>query len=340
MRVGLAGTGRIGAFHGATLASHGAVDELLVADVDAERAAAVAGRLREHGTAGLVESRPVEDLLDAGLDALVIAAATDAHADLIVAAVERGVPTLCEKPVSLDLGRTLEVVKVVESADVPVQIGFQRRFDAGYRAAREAVAGGGLGFVHTVVAQTLDNAPPPADYVARSGGIFRDCLVHDFDVIRFVTGREVSSVFATGSNRGAAYFRELGDVDTATAVLVLDDGTNVLVAGTRYNAAGHDVRLEVLGSEGGLAVGLDDRMPLRSAQPGVTFPAGRPYRDFLDRFADAYRAELAGFLALVGGAGENACTVTDGLQALRIAEACDLSRLKGRSVDLEEVPTS
>jgi myo-inositol 2-dehydrogenase/D-chiro-inositol 1-dehydrogenase len=243
----------------------------------------------------------------------------------------------CEKPVARTRAEGLEVGRRVETAGVPVQIGYQRRFDAGYQAARAAVASGELGWLHTVRATTLDPAPPPAAYVAVSGGIFRDCSVHDFDIIRWVTGREVAEVYATGANRGDELFARAGDVDTSAAVLTLDDGTLVLVSNTRYNPRGHDVRLELHGSRDSIAVGLEDRLPLRSVEPGAGFPAGEPYQFFMDRFLPAYRAELAAFCEVVAGARPSPCTVADALETGWIAEACTRSLRQHRPVRMEEV---
>lgn len=331
MRIGLAGTGRIGAFHAQTLAGLADVDSLVVADVDSGRAREVADRL------GVDHVDHPDALFAAGIDAIVIAAATDAHAPLVVAAVEAGLPTFCEKPVAPDVDGTLAVLDKVGSADVPVHVGFQRRFDAGYQAARAAVASGELGWVHTLRAGTLDPAPPPAAYIASSGGFFRDCSVHDFDILRWVTGQEVVEVYAVGANRGAAFFGELGDVDAASALLTLTDSSFGHVAGTRYNARGYDVRLEVLGSKDSLSVGLDDRLPLRSAEPGVTFPAGRPYPVFMDRFLAAYVAELTEFAAVARGERPSPCTVADALEAFYVAEACEISRREHRPVRVDEV---
>jgi myo-inositol 2-dehydrogenase/D-chiro-inositol 1-dehydrogenase len=331
MRIGLAGVGRIGALHAATLRDLPEVDSLVVADPVPGRAREVADRLDVH----LAE--PADALFIAGLDALVVAAATDAHADLVVRAVDHGLPVFCEKPVAADLAGTVEVLKRVQGADVPVQIGFQRRFDAGYAAAREAVAAGRLGWLHTIRAGTLDPAPPPAAYVATSGGLLRDCSVHDFDAIRWVTGVEVVDVFTAGGNRGADFFREAGDVDTAAVLLTLADGTLAEVSASRYNGAGYDVRLELLGSRGSLCVGLDDRLPMASAEPGVTTPAGAPWPGFMDRFRDAYRRELAAFVDVVAGRGVVACSVHDALEASYIAEAGELSRHLHRPVRVDEV---
>ena len=329
MRLGLAGTGRIGAFHAETLRQ---LADVVVADADPVRARQTADKL------GVGFAADVDTLFTSGLDGIVIAAATDAHPDLILRAVAAGLPVFCEKPVARDVEGTLRVVDRIASSDVPVQIGFQRRFDAGYLAARDAIAAGRLGWVHTLRATTCDPAPPPAEYIATSGGFFRDCSVHDFDIIRWVTGRSVTEVYAVGANRGADFFRAAGDVDTVGAVLTLDDGTIAMVSGTRYNAAGYDVRLEVLGAQGSLVAGLDDQVPLRSAEPGVPWPAGRPYPGFMERFRAAYEAELAAFTDLVAGRmAESPCTGADALEAFRIAEACDVSRHEHRPVQLAEI---
>src|SRR6516164_187182 len=216
MRIGLIGVGRIGVFHASTLRGLPGVDSLTITDADLERARQVAGEFGAQ-TAG-----SVTELLEGGVDALVIAAVTGAHPELIKRGVQAGVPVFCEKPVAPDVEGTLDVIKSTRGSAVPVQIGFQRRFDAGFRAARDAVQSGSLGWLHTVRSTTLDATPPPAGYIPRSGGIFRDCAVHDFDAIRWVTGREVVQVYAKGSNRGEEFFLAAGDIDTACAVLTLD----------------------------------------------------------------------------------------------------------------------
>ena len=222
-------------------------------------------------------------------------------------------------------------------AGARVQIGYNRRFDAGFVAAREAVRSGELGWLHTVRSTTMDPAPPPAAYIAGSGGIFRDCSVHDFDIIRFVTGREVIEVYATGSARGDEVFAASGDAATTAATLTLDDGTLVVVSNTRYNGRGYDVRLELHGSADSIAVGLEEKLPLRSVEPGVTFPGGPPHQFFMDRFAEAYRRELAAFTEMVAGTRESPCTVADAVEAGWIAEACTLSLHEHRPIKLSEV---
>ncbi|POX50153.1 dehydrogenase [Streptomyces sp. Ru71] len=331
MRIGILGLGRIGAFHAETLSGLDAVESLVVSDPVADAAKAAAERF------GAEVADSPEALLASGVDGVVVAAATDAHPALIRAGVAAGVPVFCEKPVARTMAEGVAVLQAVEGGDVPVQIGFNRRFDAGFAAARAAVQAGELGKLHTVRSTTLDPAPPPAAYVAASGGIFRDCSVHDFDIIRWVTGREVSEVYAVGGNRGADYIRQAGDADTTGALLTLDDGTIAVVSNSRHNGRGHDVRMELHGFADSLAVGLDDKLPLRSAEPGVTFPSGTPHVFFMDRFAAAYRAELAAFTEVVAGTRPSPCTVADALEAGWIAEACTLSLREHRPVTPAEV---
>jgi len=328
MRIGLIGLGRIGAFHAETLSSLDGVD-LVVTDALASVTERVA---QKYGAEAATDPA---DLLGRDLDGVVIAAATDAHPQLILAGVEAGLPVFCEKPVAKGLAEAREVLR--HCAGRTVQIGYNRRFDPGFVRARAAIAGNELGRLHTVRSTTMDPAPPPSDYLAGSGGIFRDCSVHDFDIIRFVTGREVVEVYASGSYRGDKVFADLHDASTTAAVLTLDDDTLAVVSNSRYNGRGYDVRLELHGSGDSIAVGLEDKLPMRSAEPGVTFPAGPPHAFFMDRFTEAYRRELTAFTEVVAGTRESPCTVEDAIEASMIAEACTLSLQEHRPVRIAEV---
>ncbi len=333
MRIGLVGTGRIGAFHAKTLTELSDVDEVVITDLDAARASEVAHAL------GASTAPDVSAMLDQGVDGFVITTATSTHAHYVRAGIEAGVPTFCEKPVAVDLAGSIDLAELAATATTPVQIGFQRRFDDGYRAVRAAVESGELGFIHSIRCATHDQSPPPAAYIPTSGGLFRDCNVHDFDIIRFVTGLEVRSVYAVGANKGDPFFTAGGDVDSSAAVLTLEDDTLVVVTATRYNGGGHDVRMEVHGSAGAMAVGLDDSFAFRSAQPGVDFPRGPQYWSYMERFLPAYQAELEMFVQVAMGSIPSPCTVRDGLEAFRIAEACQISKDEGRPVGLAEIPS-
>jgi predicted dehydrogenase len=329
MRVALVGAGRIGSGHAQVVRDHPEVDELVIADVDADRADAVA---KELG----VRSADIDSAM-AQADAVVITAATQAHPALLRAAAEQGVPAFCEKPIAADVDGSVQLVNELRRVGAVTQVGFQRRFDAGYVAARQAVQSGALGELRRVHAVTADREPPSAAYIATSGGIFRDCLVHDFDILRWVTGREITDVYATGANRGAGFFAEAGDVDEAAALLTMDDGTLATLQASRYNGGGHDVRMELAGTSATWAVGLDERSALVSAEAGVDFPGGEPYATFWFRWLPAYRAEISAFIDLALERRESPCTVEDALEAFYVAEAAEVSRREHRLVRVDEV---
>ncbi|XUL92154.1 Gfo/Idh/MocA family protein [Streptomyces galilaeus] len=331
MRIGVIGTGRIGTIHARTLSRHREVGSLILTDVDPARAQELANRLGETAAPS------TEEIFKWGVDAVVITTATSAHAELIGRAARSGLPVFCEKPIALDLPGSLAAIAEVETAGTILQMGFQRRFDTGYTGAREAVRSGRLGRLHTVRAMTSDQTPPPAAYLPISGGLYRDTLIHDFDMLRWVTGREVVDVFATGSDAGPAMFREAGDIDTAAAVLTLDDGTLATVTATRLNGAGYDVRMELAGELDQIVVGLDDRTPIASTEPSGPPAATKPWTGFLERFGPAYEAELIAFVEVVVGQRTNPCDGREALQALRIAEACEASRHERRPVRLGEI---
>ena len=330
MKVGLLGAGRIGALHAGVLSREGDVDEILVGDADSERAEVVAAEV--GGEAG-----KIENVLGAGPDAVVIAASTPAHAPLIRAALEAGIPAFCEKPIALGYEETVEVVNEVASSGATLQIGFQRRFDAGYSEAKRLIEGGDLGTIYSIRLATHDPEPPPAEYIPASGGIFRDLHIHDFDILRWLTGGEVDEVYATGSVRGFDFFAEHGDVDTSAALITMKDGAVAVLTGGRHDPLGYDVRAEVFGSKDSVVVGLDRRTPLRSVEPGMPSPEKPAYPNFQERFADAYAAEMRHFLSVVKGEAENPCTARDALEALRIAMAADLSLDEHRPVSPSEV---
>ena len=331
MRLGLVGLGRIGAFHADTLAGLPQVESLVVADLAPGVAGAVASRL------GVDAVDTPEQVFDAGVDGVVIAAATDAHPGLLLVAAKAGLPAFCEKPLAGTIQQGLDVARRVLDAGIAVQVGYPRRFDAAYAAARRAIAAGELGRVHTVRSTTHDPAPPTRRYLERSGGLFRDCAVHDFDSVRWVSGQEVVEVYATGSSHGDPMFAEIGDVSSAATVLTLDGGARALVSNTRYNARGHDVRMEVHGTADSVAAGLDDRLPLRSLDEGVTFPAGEPYVFFMDRFPGAFRAELGAFTEVVAGRRPSPCTVADAVETGWVAEAATRSLSERRPVFLDDI---
>src|SRR5439155_7407660 len=229
------------------------------------------------------------------------------------------------------------VREAVDRAGIVVQVGFQRRFDAGYEAGREAVAAGVVGKILVMRAATHDPVPPPAEYIAASGGIFSDLHIHDFDAIRFVSGEEVTEVYAVGAGLDAPWVGELEDVDVAAAVLHLSGGGVVIVSGTRRNPLGYDVRLEVFGTGDSIVVGQDARSPIRSVEPDAKPRRGSAYRDFWDRFEPAYRNELAAFVDTVRTGTPSPCSLEEARAALTVALAAERSRTEHRPVSIEEV---
>jgi myo-inositol 2-dehydrogenase/D-chiro-inositol 1-dehydrogenase len=331
--LGLVGVGRIGAMHANNIALLNGVPRpqdvnvrLRLTDVATDHARAVAEGLG----AEFVPS--VDALLESGIDGIVIATGTGTHPELIKAGVDAGIPVFCEKPVAMNVADALPVLDYIKANRGTVQIGHQRRFDAGYLEAKRAFSAGELGWIHSLRAVTCDMTPPPVEFLATSGGLFRDCSVHDFDILRWLTGRDIVEVYAKGANKGDPAIGQVGDVDTALAVVTFDDGTLGSVVASRYNGAGHDVRLEIQGSAGSLVVGLDEKTALASAEAGVAFPSGKPHRTFAERFNQAYQSEMAAFVELVLGQRENPCTPEDAVAASRVADAAQESLETGLPV--------
>jgi myo-inositol 2-dehydrogenase / D-chiro-inositol 1-dehydrogenase len=329
MRVGLIGAGRIGRMHGQVLASLPDVDAILVSDVNAAVAAAVAADI--GGTAVSTAAEAIS-----GADAVVIAAATDAHAPLLRQSIAADRPTFIEKPLAFTLEESRDLVQLVSSSGVAVQVGFQRRFDVAYAEARRRVVAGEIGVIYTIRLIAHDAAPPPEAYIPTSGGIFRDSSVHDFDSLRFMTGQEVEDVFAVGSVRGFEMFARYGDSDTVAALLRMTDGTIATLSQTRHNPRGYDIRMEIVGSRDTVSIGLGPHTPTRSLEPdGPDFGPG--WDGFIARFEPAYRAELATFIEVASGRVSSPCTADDGYQAMRIAVAAGQSMAEGGPVKLADI---
>jgi len=331
MRVAQVGVGRIGQLHAQVLAAHPLVDSLILADADAARASEVAATIRATAAA-------VDEAIDAA-DALVIAAATNAHADLIRRGIARRVPIFCEKPLALDLEETARLVDEIEASGIAFQLGFQRRFDPAYQEARRLASSGEIGRLYQVRMVATDHNPPPEAYIPTSGGFFRDSSIHDFDAIRFVTGVEVDTIQVEGAALGFEMFARYDDVDTVVATMGLRDGTLVVLAGGRHNPRGYDIRMELVGSGDAVVMGLGPRTPIQPLDPEPIAMANG-WESFLDRFEPAYRAELAAFVDVAHGHATSGCTARDGLEAMRIAEAASRSLVEGRKVAIEEIKTS
>lgn len=328
MRVAQLGAGRIGAVHAESLSRLLAPRELVLADLDEDRARALAAEVGAEATS-------VEEAI-AGADALVIAATSSAHPELIRAGIERGIPMFCEKPLSISLVETSRLVDEIEVSDIRFQLGFQRRFDPAYVEARRRVAAGDVGTVYLVRMVASDHSPPPEAYIPTSGKMFRDSSIHDFDAIRWMTGSEVESVYADGDARGFEMLARQDDVGTVAVVLRMRNGVLGVLGAGRHNPRGYDIRMEVVGSRDSVAVGLTDRTPIMPLDASAT-STGAGWDSFIDRFEQAYRDELRAFVQVARGEATSPCTARDGLEAMRIAEAASRSLVERRPIDLDEI---
>lgn len=334
VRVGLLGIGRIGLGHAEALHRLPRVAELVLADIDPHRAQEAAARLGAgHGT--------VDDVFDRDrVDALIIATGTDTHADLLVRAAHADLPVFCEKPVAMDIPDARRAIDALTEAGTLNHIGFHRRFDTGYLEARRRLHSGELGELRRVHMLTCDRDTPDPSFIPTSGGIFRDCMIHDFDILRWMTGHRIEEVYALGSPAGHPVYAESGDASEAVLTLTLDNGVLGTAHTSRYNGAGHDVRMELAGTRGNVVVGLDDRSPLRSAETGHRDLPGPVWTDFLERFAPCYAAELAAFVDAVCDGTPSPCTAADALEALYVALAATRSFHERRPVRVDEIRTS
>jgi len=330
LRVAILGVGRLGATHAATLRSISDVSELRIYDADGARAKDVAARL------GATAAASIDAALE-GVDAAVIVTPTDTHAPLIRRCLDAGIATFCEKPIAIGIAETTAIVDHAAKTKGRLQIGFQRRFDAGYRRAREAIRSGELGTVYSFLMVSCDRIPPPDAYIASSGGQFKDQFIHDFDITRWLLDDEVADITATGSTRGFPTYDAMKDVGTSAVLMRTRGGAIGLATALRHNEAGYDIHVEIHGGKDTIAIGIDPRTPWRSVEQDAPAFASPPYPSFHVRFADAYRDELAYFLRFARGEVENRCTAADALEALRIAEAAGRSWREQRTVRLDEV---
>ncbi|MEA2652094.1 MAG: myo-inositol 2-dehydrogenase / D-chiro-inositol 1-dehydrogenase, partial [Chloroflexota bacterium] len=320
--------GRIGAMHAETLSRLLAPGELVVADLDEERA-------RTLAVAVGAEAASIDEAI-AGADALVIAASSNAHSELIRAGIDHKLPIFCEKPLSISLDETSALVDEIEASGIRFQLGFQRRFDPAYVEARRRFVAGDLGIVYLVRMVASDHAPPPEAYIPTSGGVFRDSSIHDFDAIRWMTGSEVESVYADGDARGFEMLARHDDVGTVAVVLRMRNGILGVLGGGRHNPPGYDIRMELIGSRDTVAMGLTDRTPIVPLDAPMR-PMRPGWDSFIDRFEQAYRDELRAFVQVARGEAASACTARDGLEAMRIAEAASRSLVERRPIDLDEI---
>jgi myo-inositol 2-dehydrogenase/D-chiro-inositol 1-dehydrogenase len=325
LRFGLLGAGRIGKIHGANLAAADGAALVAIADADAGAAKALA-----RATGAM--ARSVEEVLAAkDIDAVLIGTPTRTHADLIEKAARAGKAVLCEKPVDLDAKRIAKCLKVVEAAKTPLMIGFNRRFDPNFAALKVRLAKGTIGAVEIVTIISRDPSPPPLSYVSVSGGLYRDMMIHDFDMARFLLAEEPVEVHAVGSALVDKAIGEAGYVDTALVMMRTASGKLCQISNSRRAAYGYDQRIEVHGSTGMLRAGNIHETTVEVAGKNG-FTADPVQHFFLERYAGAYRAELAAFIKAVSTGKAPSPSGYDGLMAQRLADAATKSRATGKPV--------
>lgn len=330
MRVMVVGAGRMGGLRAQDLSADPRVEQVIIANRSPGRAEELAARL---GAATLAWER----IETAAVDAVVVALATGSHAEILERVLPMGRPVLCEKPIALTLADTRRMIDLAAGHGSALQVGFQRRFDPGFRAVHRRIVHGGLGTLYSLRLLSHDHEPSSAAFIASSGGIFRDLHVHDLDLAAWLTGSPIASVYATIAVREHPQyhvrhhtrFGEVPDGDVALIHAVTASGVQVSIHGARHDPRGHDVRLEVFGSRDSVSAGLTERTPLLTlddtAVLGGSGGAGTPpYSGFVERFREAFRAETAAFVDLVGGS-PNPCPPQSALDGLRAAVACEVS---------------
>ncbi len=327
LNVGLLGCGRIGRVHAASLARIEGARVAAVADAMAEAAEALAGQC------GATVMAPEALIESADVDAVVIGTPTHTHYDLIHAAARAGKAILCEKPVDMSADRIRDCMVAVEAAGVPFMTAFNRRFDPNFASIRARIAAGEIGAVEIVTILSRDPTPPPPSYIEGSGGIFRDMMIHDLDMARFLLGEEPVSVYAAGAALVDPRIGELGDVDTAAVTLTTASGQICQISNSRRASYGYDQRLEVHGALGMLRADNMLRDTVEMAGPDG-FCRAPAQAFFLERYAAAYETEMRHFVDSVVEKREITPSIADGLRAQLLADAADLSWREGRVVQL------
>jgi myo-inositol 2-dehydrogenase/D-chiro-inositol 1-dehydrogenase len=325
----LLGAGRIGQVHAKNVTHSGVARIAGVVDVNKDAATKLAEACGAR----------VFDGADAALDTadvqgVMICTSTDTHVDMILKAAARKLPIFCEKPVDLDMKKVERCLDEVKKAGVPLLMGFNRRFDPSFKNVRDRVRAGEVGAVESVTITSRDPQPPPPAYVKVSGGLFRDMMIHDLDMARYLLGEEPVSVFASGSVLVDPEIGKAGDVDSATVVLKTARGAMVTIGNSRRASYGYDQRIEVFGSKGVLfAHNPTPTTVVMLGEKGAS--ADKPFHFFLERYADAYKAELAHFMDVIDGKEKPLVDGEDGRRALALADAAVESMKSGRAVEVK-----
>ncbi|MBK8457620.1 MAG: inositol 2-dehydrogenase [Phyllobacteriaceae bacterium] len=330
VRFALLGAGRIGKVHAKAVT--GNADARLVAVADAFPAAAQA--IADAYGCAVRTIDEIEKSKD--IDAVVICTPTDTHADLIERFCRAKKAVFCEKPIDLSLARVKQCLAVVKETKGTLMVGFNRRFDPHFAAVRQAIDDGAIGKVEMATITSRDPGAPPADYIKRSGGIFRDMTIHDFDMARFLLGEEPETVMASASVLVDKAIGRLGDFDSVSVILTTKSGRQAVISNSRRATYGYDQRIEVHGSEG--LVSAENQRPVSIEVAGAKGYTRPPLHDFfMTRYTDAYAAEIAHFIAALASKKKPKPSGDDGMAALALAEAALKSVAEGRAVKVAEI---
>lgn len=325
MKFAVLGAGRIGKIHAGNVAASPKATLAAVADAMPDAATALAG---QHGA----RVASVEDIIaDKTIDAVIIGTPTDTHADLIEKAAAAKKAVFCEKPVDLNADRIRACLVKVKNAGTPLMIGFNRRFDPNFAEAKRRVADGAVGNVELVSIISKDPGPPPLSYIATSGGLFRDMMIHDLDLARFLLDEDPVEVHAAGSSLVDPAIGKAGDVDTAAVILKTASGKICQISNSRRATYGYDQRFEVHGSKGMVRA---DNIPVTTVSTASKsgFASDPVLNFFLERYASAYRIELETFIDGILGGKPLSPNGEDGLKAQVLADAATRSAQTGESV--------
>jgi myo-inositol 2-dehydrogenase/D-chiro-inositol 1-dehydrogenase len=330
LKVGLLGAGRIAGVHATAISSNPGSTLAAVSDFIPANAEKLAAQYR-------TAARTTQEIIaDPSIDAVLIATSTDTHSDLIEAATAAGKAVLCEKPVDLSLARARACRKVIAAHGKPVMIGFNRRFDPNFRALKAALIAGEIGKPELLSITSFDPAPPPVAYIKVSGGLFRDMMIHDFDMANFIMGAAPVSIFATGSSIVDPAIGKAGDVDTAAVTMSYADGRIAVIKNSRRAVYGYDQRVELLGSEGLLqAQNMLENTVVKSTTRGVT--GAKPTYFFLERYMPSYANEWGAFVEALAVGTAMPVSLDDGILALAMAEAATRSLQSGQQVALADI---
>jgi len=330
VRFGLLGAGRIGKVHAKAIGSNHKAKLVAVADPMADAANAIA---TQYGA----DVRTIDTILAAAdIDAVVICTPTDTHADLIERFARAGKAIFCEKPVDLDIERVKACIRVVDETAATLMVGFNRRFDPHFQAVKQAIEEGQIGTVEMVTIISRDPGAPGVDYIKRSGGIFRDMTIHDFDMARFLLGEEIDTVTAQASVLVDPAIGTAGDFDSVSVMLSTASGKHATISNSRRATYGYDQRIEVHGSEG--AVAAENQRPVSIEVANASGYTRPPLHDFfMTRYTEAYAREIASFIDFVELKSPASPSGTDGLIALALADAALKSAKEGRAVKVSEI---